>query len=85
MSSRFLRPLALGTALFIAAVSLRFGIAGAASVDAMLSGQLEPSQAPALLAPITESGRTGWACKPEHAASSAAVRESDLPSAHSKP
>ncbi len=46
------------------------GFAGASSIESMLDGALQPSAAPGLLGPITESGRTGWACKPEQAAGS---------------
>ena len=57
------------------------GVAGAASVESMLDGALVPSSAPALLGPITEAGRKGWACKPEQAASARHWREADLPDA----
>ncbi len=57
------------------------GFAGAASVESMLEGSLQASGAPSLLGPITEAGRTGWACKPEQAAAAASARAAELPSA----
>ena len=57
------------------------GVAGAASVESMLEGALVPSSAPALLGPITEAGRKGWACKPEQAAAARHWRDADLPDA----
>ena len=57
------------------------GVAGAASVETMLGGALQPSDDPALLGPITEAGRKGWACKPEQAASAAHWQQAELPDA----
>lgn len=79
MSSRFVRPFAIVIATLTGALCLHFGVAGAASVDSMLGVQLQPSEAPSLLAPIAESGRTGWACKPERAAGARGWSESELP------
>jgi hypothetical protein len=42
-------------------------------------GSLVPSAAPALLGPITESGRTGWDCAPEHAATARTATGAGLP------
>lgn len=68
--------------LFIAvAGGAAAGVAGAASVESMLAGALQPSAAPALLGPITEAGRKGWACKPEQAASAHGWRQAELPDA----
>lgn len=69
--------------LLAAAVALGAGIAGARSLETMLDGTLVPSAAPALLGPITEAGRTGWACKPERAAGATKARDAELPSADS--
>jgi len=55
------------------------GLAGAGSLESMLAGTLQTSSAPGLLGPITESGRKGWACKPEHAASARKARDAELP------
>ncbi len=80
MSRRALRSL-LYALLAAAAISLAAaGFAGASSIEAMLEGSLQPSAAPALLGPITESGRTGWACKPERAAAATDARAAELPS-----
>jgi hypothetical protein len=57
----------------------RFALAGATSIDDMLSGALAASGAPALLGPITSAGRVGWECKPERAASSQRAHEAELP------
>ena len=84
MSSRLFRPLAVAIATIAGVLCLHFGVAGAASFDAMLGSQLQPSEAPALLAPIAESGRTGWACKPERAASARRSTDSELPAVRRK-
>jgi len=57
----------------------RFAVAGAASLDDLLAGALAPSAAPALLGPITSTGRVGWECKPERAASANGWHEAELP------
>jgi len=67
----------LGGSVSVAAA----GFAGASSIEAMLTGALQPSAAPSLLGPITESGRTGWACKPEQAAAAKTAAAAELPSA----
>jgi hypothetical protein len=56
----------------------RIAAAGAASIEDLLAGALAPS-APALLGPITSTGRVGWACTPEKAASAAGWHEAELP------
>ncbi len=60
--------------------SARLGMAGIISLEDLLAGGLTPSAAPALLAPITSAGRTGWECKPERAAAAAPWRQAELPS-----
>lgn len=79
-SRSFLMALMLGACISFAAA----GFAGASSVEAMLTGALEPSAAPSLLGPITESGRTGWACKPEQAAAAKTAASAELPSAETR-
>jgi hypothetical protein len=74
MSRRKLRALLAGTL-----AALGTGFAGAGSLEAMLSGALQTSAAPSLLGPISESGRKGWACKPERAASAHAPKDAELP------
>jgi hypothetical protein len=56
-----------------------FAIAGAATLEDLLAGALTPSAAPALLGPITATGRVGWECKPERAAAAAPYRQAELP------
>jgi hypothetical protein len=80
--SRFWVRAALCAALLTAvAGGTAVGVAGAASVESMLEGALQPSAAPSLLGPITEAGRKGWACKPEQAASAGHWQEAELPDA----
>jgi hypothetical protein len=55
-----------------------FGLARA-SVGELAALRLVPSAAPTLLGPILESGRTGWECAPERAASAVHVRAAELP------
>jgi hypothetical protein len=67
--------LALGTAVAVAGVEL----------DPVAMEQvLEPSQAAPLLGPIAVEGRVGWACEPEHAATTDSSRDAHLPQAASK-
>jgi hypothetical protein len=72
---------ALCGALLTAGGGIAAGVAGAASIESMITGALEPSAAPSLLGPITEAGRKGWACKPEQAASASNWRQAELPDA----
>lgn len=81
MSRRPIRSLVLSLVAAVSIAALGAGFAGASSLQSMLDGALQPSSAPALLAPITESGRTGWACKPEQAAGAKSARDAELPSA----
>jgi hypothetical protein len=85
MSSRILRSLCLTALIGAAACGLGAGLAGASSIEAMLEGALQPSSAPSLLGPITEAGRTGWACKPEQAAGAKTAKDAELPSASERP
>ena len=79
MSRRWLRLFVLAVVIAVCALAGGFGYAGAQSLEAMLGGGLQPSAAPALLGPITESGRLGWACKPEKAAAANTWQDADLP------
>jgi hypothetical protein len=85
MSTRLLRRLLLGGLLFAAVISTRFAVAGAASLEAMIADGFTPSATPALLAPIGETGRTGWACAPERAAAASQARAAELPAANDTP
>jgi hypothetical protein len=55
------------------------GAAVGAELVASDPASLLPSDAPALLGPITESGRTGWDCVPERAARSRDAAPAGLP------
>lgn len=85
MSRRMLRPLLLASLLAAMLATIGTGLAGAGSLEAMLSGALQTSAAPSLLGPITEVGRKGWACKPERAAAARAPKDAELPAADESP
>lgn len=85
MSTRVLRPLLLAGLIAAGIFGLGAGLAGASSVESMLEGALQPSSAPTLLGPITEAGRTGWACKPEKAAAAKTAQEAELPPPDERP
>ncbi|MEA2690038.1 MAG: hypothetical protein QOD51_2645 [Candidatus Eremiobacteraeota bacterium] len=54
----------------------------AAGADLLLddaAGSLATSALPSLLGPITESGRTGWDCAPERAATAKTAAAAGLP------
>jgi hypothetical protein len=66
----------------MAAVLALGACAGAAMGAEMLlddPGSLVTSAPAALLGPITESGRTGWDCAPEHAATAKTATSAGLP------
>lgn len=81
LAARFL----IGALLAVVLASGRFAFACAASLEDLLAGQLVPSAAPALLGPITEVGRVGWACKPEQMAAARRVHDAGLPSVPASP
>ncbi|HET9096390.1 MAG TPA: hypothetical protein VFN37_06990 [Candidatus Baltobacteraceae bacterium] len=81
MSRLWARIVLSGVLLITVCGGAAAGIAGASSVESALEGALQPSAAPALLGPITEAGRKGWACKPEQAAAARTVRQAELPDA----
>ncbi len=49
------------------------------ALEDLAPGQLQPSAFADLLGPITEAGRVGWDCKPEHAARARTARAAELP------
>jgi hypothetical protein len=51
------------------------------TLDELANAQLVPSSPPALLGPINELGRNGWACRPEQAARASDVAHAELPQA----
>jgi hypothetical protein len=79
MSRHSIRRFVLSGLLALAAAGAGIAYANAPSLDVRSAGALMPSDPPALLAPITQAGRKGWACKPEQAAASAQTREAMLP------
>jgi len=79
MSRKTLRSLVTAAVLAGTLGTLATALAGAGSLEAMLSGALQTSAAPSLLGPITEAGRKGWACKPERAAAARTPKDAELP------
>lgn len=79
MSRRWVRLFVLAAVIAVCALAFGYGYAGAQSLEAMLDGALQPSAATGLLGPITESGRVGWACKPEQTAGAGAWQNAELP------
>ncbi len=68
----------------IVAVLLALGACTGAAVAAELllddpATAVAPSRVPDVLGPITESGRTGWDCVPERAATARSARAAGLP------
>ncbi len=50
-----------------------------ATLEELARAQVSPSAFADLLGPITEAGRTGWDCAPEHAARARTARAAELP------
>jgi hypothetical protein len=67
----------MSLALLAAVVGIALGAEG--TLEEVGGLALRPSDPPALLAPITESGRTGWDCAPEHAAVAVTAKAAELP------
>ncbi|HEY4442229.1 MAG TPA: hypothetical protein VGN14_17345 [Candidatus Elarobacter sp.] len=70
------RRLAIAAALAVVASA---GVAAAADLLHPDGSLLEASAPPGILGPITEAGRTGWNCAPEHAATARAASAAGLP------
>jgi hypothetical protein len=70
------RRLAIAVALAVAA---SVGVAAGADLLQGDPGLLEASAPPGVLGPITEAGRTGWNCAPEHAATAHSASAAGLP------
>lgn len=64
-------------ALLVTVAGIALGAEGA--LEGLDGVVLQPSDVPVLLAPISEAGRNGWNCVPEHAAVAAAARNAELP------
>jgi len=68
---------AMSLALLVTVAGIALGAEGA--LEGLGALVLQPSAPPALLAPITEVGRTGWNCVPEHAAVATLAKNAELP------
>jgi hypothetical protein len=73
---RHLRRWAIAVALALGAGA---GVAAGADLLQGDAALLASSAPPALLGPITEAGRTGWDCAPEHAATARSSTSAGLP------
>lgn len=80
MSTHLLRRLRLLAACVVVIAGAGLTVARAVSLDDLSSVQLLPSDPPALLGPITQTGRKGWDCTPERAASATSSQDAELPS-----
>ena len=67
------------TLLSVLAAAGGVALSAEASLDELGRSQLRPSAFAELLGPITESGRVGWDCAPEHAAVARTARAAGLP------
>jgi hypothetical protein len=67
----------MSLALLAAVVGIALGAEG--TLEGFGGLALQPSDPPALLAPIAEAGRTGWDCAPEHAAVALTAKAAELP------
>lgn len=81
MVKRLVSRIALASLLVASAASLSYAFANGDALSALGGKGLIASDVPALLGPIDEHGRTGWACKPERAAESASPAMAELPQA----
>lgn len=79
MSRRFMHRITIASLLFLSAVGLGVAYANAGAMVALTLDQLMPSSAAGLLGPISEEGRTGWACRPERAAAARSPKAAELP------
>jgi hypothetical protein len=68
---------AMSLALLVTVAGIALGAEGA--LEGLGVSVLQPSELPALLAPISEAGRNGWDCTPEHAAVAALAKNAELP------
>jgi hypothetical protein len=67
------------TLLAVLAAAGGVALSAEASLEDLGRSQLGPSAFSELLGPITESGRVGWDCAPEHAARARTARAAGLP------
>lgn len=81
MFKRLVSRIAVAGLLLISAASASYALANGDALSALGGKALLASDAPPLLGPIDEHGRTGWACKPERAAESPSAAMAELPTA----
>jgi hypothetical protein len=74
---RFLAFLSLSLALAGAVIGIAVGAENA--LEGLGALPLQASDPPGLLAPISEAGRNGWDCQPEHAATARSAKAAELP------
>jgi hypothetical protein len=67
------------TLLAVLAAAGGIAVGAEATLDEIARLQVQPSGLADLLGPITESGRVGWDCAPEHAARAVTARAAELP------
>jgi hypothetical protein len=67
------------TLLAVLAAAGGVAVSAEATLDDLGHAQLQPSGLPDLLGPITEVGRVGWDCAPEHAARAVTAHAAELP------
>jgi hypothetical protein len=79
MSGLRIRWTVLLTLLAVLAAAGGIALSAEATLEELGGSQLGPSASADLLGPITESGRVGWDCAPEHAARAGSARAAELP------
>ncbi len=67
------------TLLAVLAAAGGVAVSAEATLEELGHAQLQPSGMTDLLGPITESGRVGWDCAPEHAARARTAQAAGLP------
>lgn len=69
----------VATSLALLVTVAGIALAAEGALEGLGAVVLQPSDVPALLAPISEAGRTGWDCTPEHAAVASLAKNAELP------
>lgn len=79
MSRGGVRWSVLLTLLTVLAAAGGVAVSAEAGLTDLEHAQLQPSALADLLGPITEAGRAGWDCAPEHAARAVTANGAELP------
>jgi hypothetical protein len=79
MSGLRIRWTVLLTLLAVLAAAGGVAVSAEATLEDLSRSQLASSAPADLLGPITESGRAGWNCAPEHAARAVTARAAEPP------